>query len=467
MTLNPDRLFPADPATREVARRLYAEVAKLPIISPHGHVPPAWIANDVPFGNPTQLFLTPDHYINRLLHANGVELSELGVPVGSDFTDEQSRNAWRTFCSHWGDFNGTAMRYWMQDQLCGIFGIDVRPSAETADEIYDRVNEQLATPAMRPRALMDSFDIEFIATTDDPCDSLEHHEAVAADESFTRRVVPTFRPDKYLEPAREDWNQLVDALGEAAGCAVDTLSGYTQAMEARRGYFKAHGAVSTDHSHTDLGTVQLNEGDAAALYEKARKGEASVQGCTELRRWLLTDQIRMATEDGLTLTLHPAVYRGHDAQATQTYGADVGNDIPVKLEVTNALQPALEQFGNHPNLNLVIFTLDEDVFSREIAPLAGWYRSVYMGVPWWFIDAPESIMRFKQSVTEMGGFTRVSGMIDDTRAFCSIPARHDMSRRLDCAHLADLVVKHRLDEDEAHDSLLNLVSNNPKKVFKL
>lgn len=467
MTLNPDRLFPADPATREVARRLYDEVAKLPIISPHGHVPPAWIANDVPFGNPTQLFLTPDHYINRLLHANGVELSELGVPVGSDFTDEQSRNAWRTFCSHWGDFNGTAMRYWMQDQLCGIFGIDVRPSAETADEIYDRVNEQLATPAMRPRALMDSFDIEFIATTDDPCDSLEHHEAIAADESFTRRVVPTFRPDKYLEPAREDWNQLVDALGEAAGCAVDTLSGYTQAMEARRGYFKAHGAVSTDHSHTDLGTVRLNEGDAAALYEKARKGEASVQECTELRRWLLTDQIRMATEDGLTLTLHPAVYRGHDAQATQTYGADVGNDIPVKLEVTNALQPALEQFGNHPNLNLVIFTLDEDVFSREIAPLAGWYRSVYMGVPWWFIDAPESIMRFKQSVTEMGGFTRVSGMIDDTRAFCSIPARHDMSRRLDCAHLADLVVKHRLDEDEAHDSLLNLVSNNPKKVFKL
>ncbi|GAA1392601.1 glucuronate isomerase [Luteococcus peritonei] len=467
MTLNPDRLLPPDAATREVARRLYAEVEHLPIISPHGHVPPAWIADDVPFTNPTALFLTPDHYINRILHANGVELSQLGVPVGSDFSEQQSREAWRIFCSHWRDFNGTAMRYWMQDQLCGIFGVDVRPSAETADQIYDQVAAQLATPAMRPRALMESFDIAFIATTDDPCDSLEHHEKIAQDAGFTRRVVPTFRPDKYLEPAREDWNQLVDALGEAAGVAVDSLAGYTAAMENRRAFFKQHGAVSTDHSHADLGTVRLDEVDAASLYDKARRGEASEQECTLLRRWLLTDQIRMATEDGLTLTLHPAVRRGHDTEATRRYGADVGNDIPVKLEVTNALQPALDQFGNHPNLNLVIFTLDEDVFSREIAPLAGWYRSVYIGVPWWFIDAPESIMRFKQSVTEMGGFSRVSGMIDDTRAFCSIPARHDMSRRLDCAHLADLVVKHRLDEDEALDSLLDLVSNNPKKVFKL
>ena len=467
MTLNPDRLLPADPTTRDVARRLYQQVKDLPIISPHGHVPPVWIADDVPFGNPTSLFLTPDHYINRIMHANGVELSELGVPVGSEFSDEQSRNAWRTFCSHWGDYNGTAMRYWMQDQLCGIFGIDVRPSAETADEIYDAIDAQLMTDAMRPRALMDSFDISFIATTDDPCDSLEHHRKIADDPSFTRRVVPTFRPDKYLEPAREDWNQLVDALGEAAGVPVDSLAGYTEAMENRRAFFKQHGAVSTDHSHPDLGTVRLDQVDADALYSKARKGEASEAECVRLRQYLLTDQIRMATEDGLTLTLHPAVYRGHDTGATSRYGADVGNDIPVKLEVTRAVQPALEQFGNHPNLNLVIFTLDEDVFSREIAPLAGWYRSVYMGVPWWFIDAPESIMRFKQSVTEMGGFTRVSGMIDDTRAFCSIPARHDMSRRLDCAHLADLVVKHRLDEDEAVDSLLNLVSNNPKKVFKL
>ncbi|MGO4956116.1 glucuronate isomerase [Luteococcus sp. Sow4_B9] len=467
MTLHPDRLFPADPTTRDAARRIYDEVKDLPILSPHGHVPPAWIADDIPFGDATELLITPDHYVNRIMHANGVELSTLGVPVGTELTDEQKRTAWRTFCEHWSDYNGTAMRYWMQDQLVGIFGIDKRPSAETADEIYDAINAKLATPEMKPRALMDSFDIAFIATTDDPCDDLHHHQKIAADESFTRRVVPTFRPDKYLEPGRRDWNDLVTALGEAAGMEISSLADYTSAMESRRAFFKENGAVSTDHSHADLATVAPDPVEAAKLFELARKNEATPEQCDQLRRHLLTDQVRMATEDGLTLTLHPAVARGHDHAATEEYGADVGNDIPVKLEVTRALEPVLNAFGNHPNLNLVLFTLDEDNFSREIAPLAGWYRSLYIGVPWWFIDAPESIMRFKQSVTEMAGFTRVSGMIDDTRAFCSIPARHDMSRRLDAAHLASLVVQHRLDEDEAIETAINLVSNNPKKVFKL
>ncbi|MEL4505320.1 glucuronate isomerase [Luteococcus sp. H138] len=467
MTLNPDRLLPAEPGVRDIARRLYAEVKDLPILSPHGHVPPAWIADDIPFKNATELLITPDHYVNRIMHANGVELSTLGVPVGTELTDEQSRTAWRTFCEHWSDYNGTAMRYWMQDQLVGIFGIDVRPSAETADQIYDAINAKLATPEMRPRALMDSFDIAFIATTDDPCDSLDKHEQIAADESFTRRVVPTFRPDKYLEPGRRDWNDLVNALGEAAGMEISNLADYTAAMENRRAFFKQHGAVSTDHSHADLGTVTPDAVEASKLFELARRNEASAEQCDQLRRHLLTDQVRMATEDSLTMTLHPAVVRGHDAEATARYGADVGNDIPMRLEVTRALQPVLNAFGNHPNLNLVLFTLDEDNFSREIAPLAGWYRSLYIGVPWWFIDAPESIMRFKQSTTEMAGFSRLSGMIDDTRAFCSIPARHDMSRRLDCAHLAGLVAQHRLDEDEAAETAIKLVVDNPKKVFKL
>ncbi len=468
LTLHDDRLFPADEAVRSIARRIYAQTRDLPIISPHGHVPPVWIAEDTSFENPTRLLLTPDHYINRIMHANGVELSELGVPMSRPVMDEAAnRNAWRTFCSHWSDYNGTAMRYWMTDQLVGVFGVTQRPSVETADDIYDTIQAWIDTH--RPRALMDQFNIEFIATTDDPCDDLGYHEQIAADAEFSarHRVAPTFRPDKYLEPGRSDWNQLVNTLGEVAGVDTSTLAGYTAAMESRRAYFKARGAVSTDHSHDDLRAEYLDAASAERIYAKARKGDATADEAVALRRHLMMDQVRMATEDGLTLTLHPAVLRDHDPATARDYGADVGCDIPYAVEVTRAVRPMLNAFGNHPNLNLVIFTLDEDTYSREIAPLAGFYRSLYIGVPWWFIDAPESIMRFKQSVTEMGGFSRISGMIDDTRAFCSIPARHDMMRRMDAAHLANLVAAHRLDESEATEQAIKLVVDNPKKVFKL
>lgn len=469
LTLHDDRLFPADPGTREVARRIYAVTRELPIVSPHGHVPPRWIARNEHFGNPVKLLLTPDHYINRVLHANGVDLSDLGVGRGDEMGEADNRRAFRLLCEHWTDFNGTAMRYWLVDQLVGIFGVDVRPSAATADTIYDTIAARIDEPDFRPRQLMDAFRIEFIATTDDPCDDLGLHTELAADTEFSarHRVVPTFRPDRYLEPARPDWNELVDALGDAAGVDVGTLDGYTQAMAERRRYFKAHGAVSSDHSHADLVTLILDHDEAARLYDRARRGLATADEALALRRHLFTDQARLACEDGLTMTVHPGVVRDHDADAFARYGADVGGDIPAKLEVTCGLQPLLNAHGNDPNLNLVLFTLDEDVYSREIAPLAAWYRSVYIGVPWWFVDAPESIMRFKQDVTEMAGFSRISGMIDDTRAFCSIPARHDMSRRLDAVHLAALVTAHRLDEDEALDQARALVVDNPTRIFKL
>lgn len=400
LLLNDDRLFPPEPAVRAITRRIYAETRELPILSPHGHVPPVWIADDLGFRDPTSLLITPDHYINRMLHANGVDLADLGVGQGP-LDEQQARAAFRILCENFQVLNGTAMRYWMVDQLVGIFGVKVRPSAETADQIYDTIAEWIAQDSSKPRALMGQFNITFLATTDDPCDDLGHHAKIAADTEFTakHRVVPTFRPDRYLEPARDDWNDLVDALGTAAGVEVGTLAGYTAAMENRRAYFAERGAVSTDHAHADLATGYLDAADADRLYAQARRGEATLAQCDQLRRHLLTDQIRMATQDGLTMTLHPAVYRNHDPQAFADFGADVGCDIPILVEVTRALQPALAQFGNHPNLNLVLFTIDEDTYSREIAPLAGWYRSLYIGVPWWFIDAPESILRFKQSIT--------------------------------------------------------------------
>lgn len=468
LTLHPDRLFPAETTTRDVARRLYETVKDLPIISPHGHVPPQWIAENTPWTDPTSLLLSPDHYINRLLHAHGVQLSTLGVPPGKvTLSDDEARAAWRTFCSHWHVFRGTPVRYWMESELVEIFGVDVRPSAETADAIYDTIAATLAEPDFRPRQLLDRFDISFMATTDDPCDDLHFHQQLAADPTFTRRVAPTFRPDKYLEPARDGWTTLVDNLATVSGVNTETYDGWIKAMENRRAYFKANGAVSSDHAHADLDTTPLPGNEASRVYRKARAGQITAAEGDALRRTMLFEMARMASEDGLVMTLHPAAYRNHHTETFETYGPDVGADVPMTVEATRSLQPLLDAFGCNPTFRLVVFTMDETIYGRELGPLAGFYPSLYVGVPWWFIDAPDAIKRFRKALTEPVGFTKTSGFIDDTRAFLSIPARHDMSRRVDSVHLAELVVEHRLNEDEAFEIINDLVAVQPKQVFRL
>jgi glucuronate isomerase len=466
LNLHPDRLLPADPGTREIARRIYAQVKDLPVISPHGHVPPAWLAQDVPFSDPTSLLISPDHYVTRLLHSSGVDLADLGVGR-AELSEEESRSAFRLLCEHWPVFRGTPMRLWLEQQLVEVFDVDVVPSVGTADAIYDRVQEWIGQESSRPRALMEAFDIAFLATTDDPCDDLRHHETLADDPAFTRTVVPTFRPDRYLEPAAAGWNEAVDRLAEVSGEPCDSYAGWVAAMEDRRAYFKARGAVSTDHSHRDLGTEPLDGGEAERLYAEARAGRISAPDGDRLRRHMVLEMVRMATEDGLTMTLHPAVFRNHHAPTLERFGADVGADIPIAVEATRALQPALTRFGTHPDLTLVVFTIDETIFGRELAPLAGFYPSLRIGVPWWFIDAPDAYTRFRGAITESAGFTRTSGFIDDTRAFLSIPARHDMSRRMDSGFLARLVVEHRLSEDEATETARYLVATQPREVFGL
>lgn len=466
LSLHPHRLLPADPGIRTIAAELFSGVEQLPIISPHGHVPAQWLADDIPFRDPTSLLITPDHYVNRLLHAHGVSLNDLGVGRGP-LTEAESRAAFAVVCAHWDAFRGTPVRFWFDAQLADIFGVDVRPSAATADAVYDQIADCLARPEFRPRALYERFGIETLATTDDPCDDLGFHARLRDDPTWTSRVIPTFRPDRYLEPLGPTWADDVDRLAEVSGTETGEYAGFIAAMEDRRRYFKDHGAVSSDHSHVDARTDPLEESEAAHLYLLARKGEITETEATALRRHLVLEMARMATEDGLVMTLHPAVRRNHHTPTAERYGSDVGGDIPVQVELTDALRPLLNRFGNHPNFQLVLFTLDETVFSREIGPLAGFYPSVYAGAPWWFIDAPEAIRRYRAAITESAGFTKTSGFIDDTRAFCSIPARHDMSRRLDAGFVAQLVAEHRLDEDEAPEVMHDLVVGNPRRAFKL
>jgi glucuronate isomerase len=466
LTPNPQRLLPADPAVRALAAELYHDIRDLPIISPHGHVPAEWLADDVPFADPTSLLITPDHYVNRLLHAHGVSLDDLGVGRGP-LSAEESRAAFRILCTHWDAYRGTPVRFWLEAQLAEIFGVTVRPGAESADAVYDQIADCLARPEFRPRALFERFKIDVLATTDDPCDDLAHHRALREDPTWGGRVIPTFRPDRYLEPNGPTWIADVDRLAAVSGIDTGDYPGFLAAMEDRRRYFVEHGAVSADHSHFDARTDVLDPAQAARLYTLARKGEATDDEATALRRHLISEMARMSCDDGLVMTLHPGVRRGHHQPSLARYGADIGSDIPVRIEFTDALRPMLNRYGTNPNFHLVIFTLDETTFSREIAPLAGFYPSVYAGAPWWFLDAPDAIRRYRAAVTETIGFSRTSGFIDDTRAFCSIPARHDMSRRLDAGYVAQLVAEHRLDVDEAHEVVHDLVVTNPRKVFKL
>ena len=466
LALSPDRLLPPEAGTREVARRLYEAVRDLPILSPHGHVDARLLADDVPFADPATLFVTPDHYVTRLLHAGGIPLADLGVGRG-DLSEGESRQVWRRLCENWHLFRGTPSRYWLESALAEVFDIAVQPAAQTADAIYDQVAERLTKDAYRPRALFERFGIEVLATTDDPCDDLAAHAALAADPGFGGRVLPTFRPDRYLEVAAAGWSDAVARLGEVSGADTGSYAGWVLAMEERRAYFRAHGATSTDHSHEDVGTAPLDEGEAARIYRAALDGTTSPAEAVALRRHMLLEMARMSCDDGLVMTLHPGVRRNHHRPTSDAFGPDTGHDIPLRVDFTDPLRPLLERFGTHPNLHLVLFTLDESVFSRELAPLAGFYPSVHVGAPWWFLDAPEAVRRFRSAVTETAGFAKTSGFIDDTRAFCSIPARHDMSRRLDAGYLARLVVEHVVEEDEAVQTAVDLVAGRPRQVFKL
>ncbi len=465
-SVHPDRLFPADTDQRAIARRLYRETAGLPLVCPHGHVEPSLLADNQPFSDPASLFVTPDHYVTRLLHADGVALEDLGVGQGP-LPEAAARAVWRRLCERWAIFAGTPVRWWLESELAEIFGVTSRLSAETADTTFDQVALQLAEEEFRPRELFERFNIDVLVTTADPCDDLSVHASLDSDPSWSGRVIPAFRPDRYLEPLRADWKPSVRRLGDAADVDTGNYRGYVEALESRRRYFLSRGATSADHSHPDARTDPLEDAEATRIFGSALAGEATRAEAIAFRRHMLFEMARMSCDDGLVMCLHCGVHRDHHPPSAARFGNDIGADIPIQVEFTDALRPVLERFGTDPSFHLVVFTLDETAWSRELAPMAGFYPSVYVGMPWWFLDAPDATGRFRAAVTETTGFTRTSGFVDDTRAFCSIPARHDMARRLDAGFLARLVSEHRLDEDEAAAIAADLVVGQPARVFKL
>ena len=468
--LHEHRLFPAEVAVRAVAARLYETVKDLPIISPHGHTDPQWFAENKPFPNPTALFLQPDHYIFRMLYSQGISLESLGVPQqgakGDSSAAVDPREAWSIFAQNYFLFRGTPTRLWIDYAFATLFGLTVRLGPGNADEYYEIIAKKLNEPEFLPRALFERFKIEVLATTDAAVDDLKWHRQIR-ESGWQGRVLPTFRPDAVVDAEYLGFRENLEKLGEVSGEDVSSWKGYLNALRSRRAYFKSMGATATDHGHSTALTADLPADEASRLYSRIYSGKAEAGDAELFQAQMLTEMAGMSVEDGLTMQLHPGSVRNHNLQVYEKFGRDKGADIPSATEYVRSLRPLLSKYGNEPNFTFILFTLDESTFSRELAPLAGHYPCLRLGPPWWFHDSPEGMMRFRETATETAGFYNTVGFNDDTRAFLSIPARHDVARRVDCAFLARLVAEHRLDEDEAFELAQDLTVNLVRKAYKL
>jgi len=463
MLIHTDRLFPADPGTRSIARTLYAHIKNLPIVSPHGHTQAGWFARNEPFPDPAKLFVQPDHYVYRMLYSQGISLEDLEIGKPEI---ENPRRVWHIFANHYHLFRGTPTRMWLDYAFQELFGLEQRLSAKTADLYYDTIAARLTTPEFRPRALYERFNLEVLATTDSPLDALADHAAITK-SGWKARIIPNFRPDPVVDPEFAGFAQSIAELGKQTGEDTSNWQGYLHALRKARARFKTLGCTATDHGHPTAQTADLGDAEAAKLYSRVLGGKADAQEQELFRAQMLTEMARMSLDDGLVMQIHPGSVRNHNRAVFERYGRDTGADIPRAMDYVHALQPLLNRFGNESKLTIILFTLDESTFSRELAPLAGHYPCLRLGPPWWFLDSPEGMMRFRELATETAGFYNTVGFNDDTRAFLSIPARHDVARRVDCAFLARLVAEHRLDEDEAFDLAHALAYRLVKEAYRL
>jgi glucuronate isomerase len=467
--LDPNRYFPADPAQRNIASELFATIEKLPIISPHGHTDPSWFAQDGPFEDAVSLLLWPDHYLLRLLYSVGVTLKSIGIAPrdgSGGVVESDRRKIWKIFADHYYIFRGTPCRAWLDHTFLEVFGLDRAFGPDTADHYFDTINAKLATAAFRPRALFERFNIEVIVTTEHSLDLLQHHETIAA-SGWKGRVLSTFRPDEVTDPDHELFAPSLRKIGELSGEDTSNWKGYLKAIENRRAFFRAHGATATDHGHATAQTADLSPADAEALFAKVSGGKADAKERELFRGQMLTEMARMSVEDGMVMQIHPGCWRNHNDLLYRRFGRNIGGDMPMRGDFMGPLKPLLDRFGNNSDFTLVLFTLDETTYSRELAPLAGHYPCLKLGPAWWFHDSPEGMMRYRRQTTESAGFYNTAGFNDDTRAFFSIPSRHDLARRIDCAYLSELVIQGRLPLAEAAEVAKDLTYNLPKKVYKL
>ncbi len=465
--LNKFRFFDPNETVRNIAYQLYSNIKDLPIISPHGHVEPKLLADNEPFPDPTELLIIPDHYIFRMLYSQGISLESLGIPtVDGTEVEKDHRKIWQIFADNFYLFNGAPTGVWMMHELAEVFGVEEKLNSKNAMKIYDDILEKLSTKEFLPRNLFEKFNIEVLNTTDGASDSLEYHKKIKK-AGLKGKVIPCFRPDAVVNIRSKNWKKEIKELSKASGIDVKNYKNFIKALENRREYFKSLGAVSTDQGITSPYTHKLSDKKANEIFQKALKGKASENDANLFGANMLMEMARMSTEDGLVMQIHPGAMRNHNKIIYKRFGLDKGADIPLQTEYTKNLYELLNTYGNHPDLTIIIFTLDESTYSRELAPLAGLYPALRLGPPWWFHDSIEGMIKFRQNVTETAGIYNTAGFNDDTRAFLSIPARHDVSRRMDSNFLAGLVTRHIITMDEAKSMGRSLAYDLVKKAYKL
>jgi len=467
LELNKDRFFDSQPEVRKIASELYSQVINLPIVSPHSHVEPRILAENIPFSDPTELIIIPDHYIYRLLYSQGISMESLGIPTRDGTRVETDRRKiWQTFAGYFYLFAGTPTGAWLSHEFSEVFGITKKLDGETAMEIYDDILEKLCTPEFLPQALFDEFNIEVLTTTDGAADSLAYHKKIQ-ESGWDGKVIPCFRPDAVVNILHPTWQAEIDALSAAVGVEIDSFKDYIQALESRREFFKSMGAVSTDQGVLSPFTNELGTNEIDLIFKRALSGKASEDDAVLFTAHMLMEMARMSVDDGMVMQIHPGSFRNHNEMMFKRFGPDIGSDIPIQTEFTRNLHPLLKKFGNEPNFTLILFTLDESTYSRELAPLAGHYPCIKLGPPWWFQDSIEGMMRFRSMVTETASIYNTAGFNDDTRAFPSIPARHDLSRRVDSNFLARLVTRHIIDMEDALRMSRALAYDLVKSAYKL
>jgi glucuronate isomerase len=467
-TLSPDRCFAPDPARRTIARQLYAGVKDLPIVSPHGHVPPALLADpNATLGSPADLFIIPDHYVTRMLYSQGVPLEDLGVATRDGAAVETDQRAiWQRFADRFHLFRGTPTGQWLADELISVFGVAEKLTSASAQRIYDHLAERLVQPEYAPRALFERFNIAVLCTTDAATDTLPHHQALR-DQGWGERIRPTFRPDAVVNLQAAGWREQIARLSQVSGVEIVDFGSYLRALEQRRAFFKRMGATATDHAALTPYTGRLETSEAEAIVARALRGQASAEDAAAFMGHMLLEMARMSAEDGLVMQLHVGSLRNHHDALFERFGPDIGADIPVATEWTRNLRPLLNSYGRDPRFRLLLFTLDESGYSRELAPLAGHYPALLLGPPWWFFDSVNGMRRYLDRVVETAGLANTAGFNDDTRAFASIPARHDVWRRVSCDWLAGLVAEGLIDEDDATDMALDCATRLALRAYNL
>jgi glucuronate isomerase len=466
--MSKERFFSPDPKQRDLATKLYARVAALPLICPHGHVDPKLFSDpNYSFGSPVDLLIIPDHYATRMLYSQGIALERLGVPRRDGAPVENDhRKIWQTFADHFYLFRGTPTGIWLNDELRDIFGIKEKLNGKTAQSIYDQIASKLASAEFRPRALFERFKIETLCTTDAATDPLTHHQTIR-ESGWRGKILPTFRPDGVVNIDAPHWRKNIDALSDVSKIDVDDYESFIAALENRRAYFKSLGAAATDHAALTPFSEELTPRDANLIFKRALKGKATGDDARRFTGHMLMEMARMSIEDGLVMQLHPGSLRNHNQIIFDHFGPDKGADIPLATDYTRNLQPLLNKYGNDSRLTLILFMLDESTLSRELAPLAGHYPALKLGPPWWFFDSLNGMNRYFDLVMETAGLYNTAGFNDDTRAYCSIPARHDLWRRACANWLAGLAARHIIDMDDANEMINDMAYRLVKKAYKL